>query len=169
MGPLLNAVRLQALRATANQMTCAYGEVTSYNPATFAVKVLMHPEEVITGWLPLASPWIGSGWGMFAAPSIGDLVAVHFARGEIDAGIAEARFFSDQQRPLAVPSGEFWLVHRSGSSLKFTNDGAVTINGNLTVNGSITATGNVTGQGTSLHTHTHSGVQGGSSNTGAPN
>lgn len=30
-------------------------------------------------------------------------------------------------------------------------------------------TGNVTGQGTSLHTHTHSGVQTGSGNTGAPN
>jgi len=40
--------------------------------------------------------------------------------------------------------------------------------GNLTTTGSITATGNVTGQGTSLHTHVHSGVTTGGSNTGAP-
>jgi uncharacterized protein (DUF2345 family) len=27
-----------------------------------------------------------------------------------------------------VPSGEFWLVHQSGSFLKFTNDGKVSVN-----------------------------------------
>lgn len=35
--------------------------------------------------------------------------------------------------------------------------------------GSVTADGDVKGQGTSLHTHTHGGVQGGPSNTGQPN
>ena len=45
----------------------------------------------------------------------------------------------------------------------------ITLNGDVTVNGSLTATGNVTGQGTSLHTHTHPGVQTGGGNTGAPN
>jgi len=34
--------------------------------------------------------------------------------------------------------------------------------------GSFTATGDVKGQGTSLHTHVHSGVQSGGSNTGQP-
>lgn len=44
----------------------------------------------------------------------------------------------------------------------------VAIHGNLTVSGTVVATGDVTGQGTSLHNHVHSGVQSGSSNTGAP-
>ena len=39
----------------------------------------------------------------------------------------------------------------------------------LQVNGTITATSDITGNGTHLHTHTHSGVTGGSSNTGQPN
>lgn len=41
--------------------------------------------------------------------------------------------------------------------------------GNMTVNGSATFTGDVVAQGTSLKTHTHSGVQSGGSNTGPPN
>lgn len=58
-----------------------------------------------------------------------------------------------------------------------TLNGNVTINGSLTqtgggsanFSGSITATGNITGQGTSLHTHTHSGVTPGGGNSGQPN
>lgn len=52
--------------------------------------------------------------------------------------------------------------------------GAVTITSTLHVEGAqtndstITASGDVSGNGTSLHTHVHSGVQSGGSNTGAP-
>lgn len=46
---------------------------------------------------------------------------------------------------------------------------SIIIDSNLTVNGTITATGDVTANGTSVHTHTHGGVQTGSGNTGAPN
>ncbi len=46
--------------------------------------------------------------------------------------------------------------------------GTFTINGDVVVNGKVTATGDVSGQGTSLHTHMHSGVQSGGSNTGVP-
>lgn len=52
-----------------------------------------------------------------------------------------------------------------------------TINGDITLNGTFNQTGgtnatfsgDVVAQGTSLHTHTHSGVQSGGSNTGEPN
>jgi phage baseplate assembly protein gpV len=43
------------------------------------------------------------------------------------------------------------------------------LTGNLNVNGSAIITGDVTAQGTSVHTHTHSGVQSGGGNTGSPN
>lgn len=45
---------------------------------------------------------------------------------------------------------------------------AINSNGTWTHTGTITASGNIIGQGTSLHTHVHSGVQTGGSNTGAP-
>lgn len=49
-----------------------------------------------------------------------------------------------------------------------TATSTVHIQGAQTNDSTITASGNVTGQGTSLHTHVHSGVQSGGSNTGAP-
>lgn len=58
--------------------------------------------------------------------------------------------------------------------IQFNNSGVtitsplVTINGNVNVNGEVVVTGNVTGQGTSLHTHKHSGVQPGGGQTGVP-
>jgi hypothetical protein len=57
-----------------------------------------------------------------------------------------------------------------GSTKISLEDGKVTITAPHTViNGDLTVTGDVIGQGTSLHTHTHSGVTAGSSNTGEPN
>lgn len=58
----------------------------------------------------------------------------------------------------------------------FTVNGNSVLNGTMsqtgggtaTFSGAITAAGNITGQGTSLHTHVHTGVTTGGSNTGAP-
>lgn len=55
----------------------------------------------------------------------------------------------------------------SSTNLIMTSSG-ITINGNVNITGTVVATGNVTGQGTSLHTHIHSGVQTGSGDTGPP-
>lgn len=50
------------------------------------------------------------------------------------------------------------------------NNGNTTMNGNLTVNGNISSTGTVTNNSKNIgSTHTHSGVQTGSGNTGVPN
>lgn len=58
----------------------------------------------------------------------------------------------------------------------FTVNGATVLHGTLsqtgggaaTMSGSLTVTGDVTASGTSLHTHTHGGVQTGGGNTGGP-
>jgi phage gp45-like len=52
-----------------------------------------------------------------------------------------------------------------------TLNGAVgqTGGGAATFSGSMAVTGDVTAQGTSVHTHTHGGVQPGGGSTGAPN
>lgn len=86
---------------------------------------------------------------MFCAPNLGDLVEVQFQEGDYDAPISCMRFFTDTNRPLKVPAGEFWLVHATGSMLKLTADGKVTLNSNtdlnVTVGGNFnaTVTGNV--------------------------
>jgi phage baseplate assembly protein V len=172
MHKLLNAQKAHALAAQAGLMMPPHaGIISSYDPVNFAVKVRLQPHDVETGWLPLMSPWVGNGWGMFCAPSLGDLIDVQFLEGSAEVGFACLRWFTDSARPLNVPSGEFWLVHSSGAFFKLTNDGkatvqdkagsivvmngdgtgtmtfagGLTINANTTVNGTLSTTGKITG------------------------
>lgn len=187
MEGILNQMRRVAEETASARATTRHGTVSSYDPANYAVKVKLEPDGTLTGWLPLKSPWIGNGWGLFCAPSIGDAIEVDFQEGDPGVGTAGWRFFNDEERPVSVPSGEMWIVHQSGASAKFTNDGKitladpsgtvlaltndgkVTIMGDLSVSGSITTPDDVVGNGVSLRDHTHGGVQTGSGNTGAPN
>lgn len=160
MNHLLAAMRTQALLSANTRAVARSALVTSYDPNAYAVKVELQPEGTPTGWMPLVSPWVGNGWGLFAPPTIGDMIEVHFSEADPNVCYAAQRFYSDVDRPLPAPSGEFWLVHQSGSMLKFLNDGDVqlvtsrdlivqvgrdinaTVEGdaNLTVGGDATAT-----------------------------
>lgn len=123
---LLNTIRAHSQMAQGEKTTHRVGQVTAYDPAKYAVKVKMWPDtQESLGWVPLASSYIGSGWGLVAGPSIGDQVMIAFDREDQDAGVVVGRMFTDIEQPPAAPSGEFWLVHKSGSLLKFHNDGSV--------------------------------------------
>jgi phage baseplate assembly protein V len=130
IGFLQNAMRLQARRAQARHVSSLIGEVTSYDPNKFAAKVNLQPDNLLTGWLPVSSPWIGNGWGLFAPPNVGDLVEVVFVDGDLGAGTVIGRFWNSNELPLAVESGEFWLVHQRGGYFKLLNSGAVTFSDN---------------------------------------
>lgn len=121
--------------ASQSAMSTALGMVNAYDPTNYQVQVLLQaPTEdspaSITGWIPLASPWVGNGWGMFSGASPGNLILVFFQDGSLQNPIAGMCLFNDSQLPLSVDAGEFWLVHQSGSALKFNNDGTVVINSN---------------------------------------
>ena len=187
MEDLLNQVRRAAREAVRDRAPTRHGTISSYDPNTHGVRVELQPDGTLTGWLPLKAVWIGNGWGMFAAPSIGDAVEVDFQEADGGVGSVGHRFFNDEDRPLSVPSGEFWLVHQSGAFLKLTNDGAITLSdgqgatlsmkgGVITStasswnhSGPITVTnGDIKADGISLKTHKHGGVQAGSAITGLP-
>lgn len=149
MQGLLNAVRSEAERNQGERASVRHGVVSSYDPANYCAKVMIQPENKETGWLPVSSQWIGNGWGMFCPPSPGDSVDVQFQEDNFEAGYIVGRFFNDSERPLNVPSGEFWLVHQTGSFWKLMNDGKVLINGQAEIDATaptinITATGNIT-------------------------
>jgi phage baseplate assembly protein gpV len=127
-----NLVRGEAVRMQAARAPARWGVVTNYNPSTYCAKVTLQPDGALTGYLPVGVAWVGSGgtanqWGMFAPPNIGDLVEVQFMDDSGTAGFIVSRFYSSVNPPLSVPSGEWWLVHSSGSFIKFTNDGHVTL------------------------------------------
>jgi uncharacterized protein involved in type VI secretion and phage assembly len=125
---LLDRMRREAARQQDNVGKTKLGTVTSYDPNNFAVKVMLQPEGIETGWMPVASPLVGNGWGMFLPPSSGDQVIVSFQENGHEVPLATLRLYDDKNRPLIVPSGEMWLVHETGSYLKLTNDGKVSFN-----------------------------------------
>lgn len=103
------------------------GTISSYDPGNGVVKVLIQPEGRETNWLQLDCPGVGNGWGVQIGPQIGDEVTVSFDSSDPNAGKVTARHTNPTNQPLPVPSGEFWLVHKSGSYLKFNTDGTVTL------------------------------------------
>src|SRR5450755_4637887 len=115
MNGLRNHMRLEAERAQSIEARTRIGIVDGYDPSHYSVKVRIQPENILTGWMPLTSPWVGNQWGMYAPPSLGDIVDVHFQQNSSNAGFVVQKFFSNTVKPLAVPSGEFWLAHKSGS------------------------------------------------------
>jgi phage baseplate assembly protein V len=159
---LHNAMFAAAERSQSAIAKPRLGLVSGYDPNMYMVKVLLQPENVETGWLPLGSPMVGNQFGIFGGPAIGDQVEVQFPDGDLSSGIVSMRFFNDQARPLAVPSGEVWIVHKSGSFLKLHNDGSIEMNaaagisytgtghafhGPVTMDKTLQATGQITGQG----------------------
>lgn len=145
MKRLLNQMRMQAEMAAAARASVKVGLVSGYDHTNYSVKVTIQPEGIETGWIPLTSPWVGAGWGMFCTPSIGDMIEVQFEQGGSEAAFACMRFFNDTDRPLDVQSGEFWLVHKLGAFVKLTNDGNIVLHGKnvrITVDGSVSIDGN---------------------------
>lgn len=139
MKQILNAVRLQVQRAMASIVSSRVGAITSYDPNTYTAVVQLQPDDILTGWLQVSSPWIGNGWGMFSPPNIGDLVVVEYINGDLQSGVIAGKFYNQVNLPLPAPSGEFWLFHKLGAFFKLTNDGKLTISdghgATITMNG----------------------------------
>lgn len=147
MRAMLNAMRREAMQVMAERASTRIGTVKSYDPNNYTARVSIEPEGNLTGWIPVLSQWVGNGWGMFAPPSEGDQVEVQFQEDDHNSAIACARFFTDTARPLAVESGEFWLVHKDGAFIKLKNGGKLLVNSNVEIDATapvvnITTTGN---------------------------
>lgn len=134
---LLNAVKQHAAGLDRGYGQPRFGIVASVDPATYTARVLLQPERVLSGWLPVLSQWIGSGWGLVALPAPGDQVLVLTQEGDAEHGIVVGRAFSDAQPPPQALVGELWLVHGSGSFIKLANDGTVQVRGDLHVDGDV--------------------------------
>ena len=148
MNKFLNLMRLQSETVSGNYSHTRFGTISSYDPNNYAVKVLLQPDGTESGWLPVGSPWVGNGWGMFSPPPVGTMVKVHFQEGNPEAGIVDTSHYNDSYRPLNVPAGEFWLKHSTGSMIQIKNDGSVNIisHGVLNVTTGGNTNVNVTGQ-----------------------
>lgn len=139
-----NRMRAEAMRSAGLFNGTRAGIVAGYDPKNYAAKVTIMPEggdpdaepgSADTGWLPISTIWSGDGWGIFCPPGVGDQVTVEHVEGDIGSGIITGRVFDSDHIPVEVQSGEFWLVHQSGTSIKLTNDtnAQISVVGNLDI------------------------------------
>lgn len=135
------------------------GYITAYDPARYAVRVRLEPESyaneqaglpnpvVETNWIQLYRPFGGNTWGYKAppkadpSPPYGDQALVVFPDG--GHGMAFVGYYNNVEqaytdRKIGDPNdatdpkpvtGEFQYVHKTGSFIKFRNDGTVMIFG----------------------------------------
>ncbi|HDT5217318.1 TPA: baseplate assembly protein [Enterobacter roggenkampii] len=146
MNQLNNLIAMRAQQAFAGFSGTRQGVITAYDPKEYAIKASLQPTGEETGWIPLGTPWAGNGWGFAAGPMIGAEVQIDFDSGTIGVGMAGGQFYNNEDRSPGPPSGELWIVHQSGSMLKFFNNGAVVIQDKA---GTVFS---LNGDGTSTHT-----------------
>lgn len=147
-----------------------WGTVISFDPSRPALKAIMHPDEVPSGWLPVAQSSAGGGGTVLSpilpgmqvllVPELGspghDFVAVGFAHSDAaqPPKVANTNGVSGVQQAATVAwSGDEWMVVANGSVVRLTTagdiflqpfSGTVKVDGNLAVNGNITATLGIT-------------------------
>ena len=134
---LSNVIKAHAARLDQSTGQVKFATVTSVNAQNSTARVLIQPEGVLSGWLPVLSQWVGNGWGLTCPPTPGDQVLLVPQEGDAEQGIIIGRVYSNKQMPPVAPGGEFWLVHQSGSFLKICNDGTIRVNGDLHVAGDV--------------------------------
>ena len=173
MEPFWNAVKSRAAALDGLSAQARFGLVASFDPGAFSARVMMQPENILSGWLPVLAPWVGAGWGLSAPLSPGDQVLVLGQEGDSQQGIIIGAVWSATNATPGAPVGECWLVHQTGSYLKLLNDGSitlaaptVTVTGDLLVSGEISDLGGQYGTLDRLRQaydhHVHADPQGGS-------
>lgn len=111
--------------------------ISAYDPNRHAVKATLQPQNVESGWMPIATAHVGNGFGLAIGPQIGDQIIVGFHEGDIDSPFMMGRLHSDQERPPVAQAGEIVLQSASGFLLKVAADGTVSLTTNghdLTIN-----------------------------------
>jgi phage baseplate assembly protein V len=133
---LINAMRMHMGGMDAQVAQPRWGTVQSVDPVHYTAKVLLQPEGVLTGWLPVVSPWVGSGFGAVSPPVLGQQVNVIADTGDHEHGIILGGTWSQSsaapQPPttpggqnVAVKPGEWAAFAQNGNYVRLSADGSV--------------------------------------------
>lgn len=168
MQRLLDAIKNHAGTVDGTIGQPRFGTVSSFNSTDYTARVLLQPEGVLTGWLPVLAPWTGPGWGLVCPLAAGDQVFVLPQEGDAEHGVIIGRAYSSRCPPPQAAAGEFWIAHPSGSCLKLKNDGTIYITGNIQVDGDVfDRHGSLAHLRGIFNAHTHTVLPGG--HTSPPN
>lgn len=117
MDDLHNIVRRMVLQTLAQfSPQSRVGTVSSYDPDTHSVKVLLQPEGKESNWIPIAVQHIGNGFGaIMCGPEIGDQMEVAFHQNDPTTARVIGRYHSDEDKPPRVESGEILIRDKHGN------------------------------------------------------
>ena len=127
------------------------GYVAAYDPAGPSIRAYLptlrdeNDTPELTQWMPIAGPWVGSGFGFQWVPetgataddpTLGEAVLVHLVDQQRGIMVASGFFHHDTMRPpstnpkLTTPlaPGEGVLMQKTGSYLRFYANGDIEIN-----------------------------------------
>jgi phage baseplate assembly protein gpV len=142
-----NAVKARAGALDNLAGVARFGLVSSFDPVAYAARVMLQPENVLSGWLPILSAWVGNGWGFAAPLTPGDQVLVVAQEADAEHGVIVGCVWSAVDKAPAAPGGELWLQHQTGSFLKLHNDGTIAMQaGSVNVTGNLVVSGNISDQ-----------------------
>ena len=170
MQRLIEAMKRQAAEVANTRGVPRWGFVESVDPTRPAVRVLLQPENALTGWLPIAQQGAGGNATSVTIPVPGWQALVVSDTGDIEHGTVVGFAHSDAQQIPATPNaagtggtpngsttpytaGETVLASPGGSVVRLgaggslylkPGGGTVAIDGSLTVNGNLTVQQNIT-------------------------
>ena len=139
---LSQQIRLHALLANGGEHARAAvrtGTITSYDRVNYAVKVMLEPEGIETGWLPLGAEHASNGAGILSGPMTGDQVVLGHVLNDPETMVVLTRAYSDVDRPpkgpagVGPPAGAVWMYDSSGTSVRLTGGGKLAADAPSTV------------------------------------
>jgi uncharacterized protein involved in type VI secretion and phage assembly len=133
MSDFLEIVRREIHQVIAAQQFKGTIVATAYDKKNHAIKGVLVPHEVETGWIPISVAHAGNGHGMLVGPKCGsaekldgDQFEVSFDNGDPNTPSAKMKQFSAQDKPPEVEQGEILVNHASGMKDKYNADGSRT-------------------------------------------
>ncbi len=130
----IDLIRREAAIIVAQRQFKGTVVVTAYDKRKHALKGMLVPYMVETGWIPIGAGAIGNGSGDLMAPKVGsadaldgDQFAVQFDTGDTNTIVATHRIFSDADAPPQIEAGEMMRRHQDGQQLYFDKDGNATL------------------------------------------
>ena len=147
-----------------------WGIVESVNPDGPLVRVMIQPDNVLSGWIPVLQQAAGAGATFLTVPEPGWQAFLNFDHGEHEHGVVVGFAHNDGAALPALPNapgsggtpsagkialapGESAFLGPFGSAFRFNangdifmqpGSGTLKIDGHLTVNGNVTAQQNIT-------------------------
>ena len=132
MEDLIQIMRREAMNCIGLHQRTGSMAVTSYDPKTHAVKGVLLPSMVETGWVPLPCISAGDGYGVMVGPTAGtadkldgDIFDVDFVNGDQNTPVLKQKHFSVADNPPWVEAGEMLIKHQTGGSTHFRKDGSI--------------------------------------------